>query len=61
MDGKITFNVFDSDGNDVTHENTWFIDSAGNLFYLIEDIDNPVCDAENDGYTYKVISEIAVR
>lgn len=50
---KIIFTVFDKDGNDVTDEKGWYIDSYGNLFFITDDVDMPLHDA--DDYTYSVV------
>ena len=52
---KIRFVVFDRDGNDITDKNEWYIDIDGNLFFMTNDIDMPLFDA--DGCTYEVIVE----
>ena len=52
---KIRLVVFDKDGINVTDINEWYIDVDGNLFFMTNDIDMPLQDA--DDYTYKVVVE----
>ena len=53
MKNKFTFKVYDSNGKDVTTEREWYIDVQGDLYFVIEDIDSPLMEAE--GFTYEVI------
>lgn len=38
------FKVYDVEGNDVTDERQWFMDTEGNLYYLTDDIDSPLME-----------------
>lgn len=48
-----TFIVKDIEGNDVTETRKWLISSNGKLYYLTDDIDMPLVDADND-YVYEI-------
>ena len=52
---KVIFTVFDKHGKDVTDKNEWYIDVNGNLFFLTDDVDMPLQDA--DDYTYNVTTK----
>lgn len=49
---KLRITVFDNNGNDVTDKNEWYIDIDGNLYFMTNDIDMPLQDA--DDFTYDV-------
>lgn len=51
------FKVFDKVGNDVTEQQEWYIDVYGTLYFMTNDIDSPLQEAEDYGYTYKVTVE----
>lgn len=42
------FHVYDRDGNDITDTRKWLIDAEGMLFYLTDDIDSPLMEADED-------------
>ena len=45
------FRVYNFDGQDVTDQKKWMIDSNGNLCFLTESTDNPVqMMSPRDGY-----------
>ena len=47
------FKVYNADGEDVTESgDTWVIDTNGTLYYLTNDIDRPLVEAE--GYWYSM-------
>ena len=48
------FEVFDQKGNNVTMQEEWYIDVNGNLFFMTNDIDSPLMEAESFGFTYKM-------
>ena len=48
------FKVFDKNGKDVTNQEEWYIDIHGDLFFMTDDVDSPLMDAESFGYTYKM-------
>ena len=48
------FKVYDSKGKDITYQEEWYIDLQGNLYFMTNDIDSPLMDAEYFGYTYKL-------
>ena len=48
------FEVFDREGNDVTNQEEWYIDVNGDLFFMTNDIDSPLMDAESFGFIYKM-------
>ena len=48
------FKVFDANGKDITEQEEWYIDIYGTLFFMTNDIDSPLLDAEFFGYTYKM-------
>ncbi len=48
------FIVYDSNGEDVTQQEEWYIDVYGTLYFMTNDIDSPLMDAESFGYTYKM-------
>ena len=50
----IKFEVFDKNGVNVTEEQEWYIDPQGCLYFMTNDIDSPLLDAEFFGYTYKM-------
>ena len=50
----IKFEVFDKNGVNVTEEQEWYIDPHGCLYFMTNDIDSPLQEAEDYGYTYKV-------
>lgn len=50
--GKIRFKVYDKEHRDVTDRQFWYIRPDGTLCYEVNDIDEPVTEAE--GYTYEV-------
>lgn len=45
------FKVYDKDYIDVTDKYDWYVDKHGTLFYLTNDVDSPL--AEADGYWYE--------
>ena len=49
---KITFKVFNMQGQDVTDIKSWFIGADGTLFFETDDIACPLQEA--DGYYYAV-------
>ena len=48
------FKVFDANGKDITEQEEWYIDIYGTLYFMTNDIDSPLQDAESFGYTYKM-------
>ena len=48
------FKVCDANGKDITEQEEWYIDIYGTLFFMTNDIDSPLQDAESFGYTYKM-------
>lgn len=48
-----TFIVKDIEGNDVTETRKWLISSNGKLYYLTDDIDMSLINADND-YAYEI-------
>lgn len=46
----MAFRVYDGEGNDVTDDRQWFINSDGQLFYLTDDIDSPLIEANDYWY-----------
>lgn len=58
---KLRFQVFDKNEINITDKENWLIDSDGNLYYEVEDVDCPLKDVEfstlYEGSTYKVIIE----
>ena len=48
------FKVFNANGEDITEQEEWYIDIYGTLFFMTNDIDSPLQDAGNYGYTYKM-------
>ena len=53
----IKFEVFDKNGVNVTDKEEWYIDPQGYLYFMTDDIDSPLQEAEDYGYTYKVTVE----
>lgn len=52
--GRIEIKVFDKDGNDVTNERDWYIDTNGILYMQTNDIDSPLYEANDmKGCKYK--------
>ena len=54
MANKLKFTVFDKDGKDVTNKNDWYVDNQGFLYFMTNDIDMPLMDASDYGYTYAI-------
>lgn len=50
------FIVRDKNGNDVTNLVKFYIDQNGNLYFLTNDVDDPLQDAMEMGYAYEIIS-----
>lgn len=47
----MSFKVYDENGNDVTNERRWLIDSEGNLYYLTDNGSNsPLCRVDDYWY-----------
>ena len=49
---RISFRVYDKDGNDVTDKNDWYIGIDGILYFETTDIDCPLMEAEE--YRYEI-------
>ncbi len=49
------FKVYDSNGKDITEQEEWYIDIYGTLYFMTNDIDSPLQDAGDYGYTYKMV------
>lgn len=49
------FKVFDKSGKDVTECQEWYIDVYGTLYFMTDDIDSPLQDAEDYGYHYEMV------
>lgn len=54
------FKVYDKNGKDVTQQEEWFIDVNGDLFFMTNDIDSPLQDAESFGYYYRFDTDWSV-
>lgn len=54
MANKMKFRVFDKDGKDITETNEWYVDNQGFLYFMTNDIDMPLVDTIDCGYTYAV-------
>ncbi len=50
---KITFKVFNMQGQDVTDTKSWYIGADGTLFFETNDIDCPLQEA--DAYYYDIV------
>lgn len=48
------FSVFDKNGKDITAQEEWYLDVTGALYFMTNDIDSPLMEAEYFGYTYKM-------
>ena len=49
---RISFRIYDKDGNDVTDKNDWYIGIDGILYFETTDIDCPLMEAEE--YRYEI-------
>lgn len=49
------FRVYDAANNDITNQEEWYIDVNGNLFFMTNDIDSPLMEAETFGFHYVLV------
>lgn len=56
MGNKITFRVYDANGNDVTDANFWYVDAIGDLYAEVVEGGEEYLKMMPD-YTYKAVIE----
>lgn len=59
MGNRVTFRVYDENGNDVTNTHFWYVDAAGDLY--AETTESGLVSSEDlkltTGHTYKAVIE----
>ena len=51
---KLKFKVFDKNGNDITNKHEWYVDSQGHLYFMTNEINSPLVEAEDSYKGYKL-------